>query len=238
MDLALLVKLQNVDKKIMKLESALGDIPKQVDDLKSKIITIENELSGYKDEFSQCDETKRKLEGNIQLLNVKLKKYREQVYSVTTNKEYDAISTEIEIKEKQIEDDETNVLELMEKEENLNEQIQQLEEQYIQRKTELEKKDKILKEKVTENEQELKLLTEEKQLFVEKIDKPLYSHYERIRKGRNGVALAEINKYTCEGCFATIPAQTVVEVRKMNLLLLCETCGRILVSVNKTINSE
>ena len=234
----MLVKLQNVDKKIMKLESTLGDIPKQVDALKSKIVTIENELSRYKEEFGQCNDTKRKLEGNIQLLNVKLKKYREQVYSVTTNKEYDAISTEIEIKEKEIEDDETKVLELLEKEEKLNEQIQQLEEQYIQRKTELDENEKILQDKVTENEQELKRLTEERQLFVEKIEKPLYAHYERIRKGRNGIAVAEINKYTCEGCFATIPAQTVVEVRKMNVLLLCETCGRILVSVNNTTNSK
>ena len=238
MDLALLVKLQNVDKKIMELESSIGDLPKQVEDLKTMLDALENEKSHDNEQLAQCNQTKVKLEGNIELLNDKLKKYQEQVYSVTTNKEYDAISAEIEVKENEIEKDETNVLELLEAEENLIKKIKQIEEQLEQIKSELEEKEEILSIKRKENEQELNYLLEVRESFISQIKKPIYSNYERIRKVRKGMAVAEVRNYTCDGCFATIPAQTVVEIRKMNNIIHCETCGRILVITNNVNNHE
>ena len=238
MELAFLIKLQNVDKNIMKLESSIGDLPKQVENLKLKIASIKNDLNKYNDELSQCFEKKRKLEGNIELFKMKSKKYQEQMYLVTTNKEYDAISAEIDIKEKEIEESETNILELLEKEETLGKQIQNFEEQLTNNQSEFDDNTNILAEKIKKNEQELNKLSAERKSFVEKIKKPLYYNYERIRKGSNGIAIAEIINYTCHECFATIPAQTVVEVRKMNSIILCETCGRILICANNSINSK
>jgi len=78
-------------------------------------------------------------------------------------------------------------------------------------------------------------LINQRKKIIEKINRPLLSNYERIRKGRNGTALAEVKNYTCSECFATIPAQTVVEVRKMNHLIPCESCGRILVYTNNNV---
>ena len=55
------------------------------------------------------------------------------------------------------------------------------------------------------------------------------NNYNRIRNGKNGIALSEVTSYTCGECFATIPAQTAVEVRMKSRIILCEVCGRILV---------
>lgn len=232
MDLALLINLQDVDKAIMKLESSIGDLPQQVHDLRLKVESVEEELSQQNETLNQCDTKKRKLEASIELATDKLKKYQQQMYSVTTNKEYDAISSEIEIKEKEIEETETKVLEIMEQEENLNRQIQQTEEQLRQLRADLQEKDSRLTNKIKENEQELDKLLREKKSIVEQIDKPVYANYERIRKGRSGIALVEVKNYTCLGCFATIPAQAVVEIRKNDKLIHCETCGRILYCTN------
>jgi len=238
MDLALLIDLQNIDNEIKKLESSLGDLPIQVEQLSSKLASFKDELSQKDDQLKKCSEDKRKLEGKIELLAQKLKKYREQVYSVTTNKEYDAISAEIEITEKLIEEDETNMLQLLEQEDELTKSIKHIEDLQSRLKVEFENKLELLNQKTEENKHELSTLLEQRRTFVAKIAKPIYSNYERIRKRHNGMALAAIKNYTCAGCFATIPAQTVVEVRKMDNLIHCETCGRILINMNNTINSK
>jgi len=245
MELAPLVNLQDVDKKILALEMSLGGLPQEVDSLRSDLNQLEDDIATINRHFNECQISRRKLEGDIEMLQGKLKKYQEQVYAVTTNKEYDAISTEIENTKETIENNETNLLESLEKEDELKNQLLKEDEQQQQLTVILNEKVAILNQKLKENEAELSRLQQLRKEYVQQIDKPLYANYERIRKARNGVALSEIDRYTCRECFATIPAQTVVEVRKMNSIIVCETCGRILVhtnSLNKkpvnTISSE
>ena len=61
------------------------------------------------------------------------------------------------------------------------------------------------------------------------LSRRVLSSYERIRKGRNGVAVASVDRNACGGCFTQIPPQTVVEIRRNARIILCESCGRILV---------
>ena len=56
----------------------------------------------------------------------------------------------------------------------------------------------------------------------------LLAAYERIRKGKNGLAIVPIRKRACGGCFKTLPPQKIQEVRRTDSILTCENCGRIL----------
>ena len=129
MDLTKLLALQKIDYKILDVEASIGDLPEQVDVLRSKVVTSEKELEQAKKQLEDANLDKAMTESETKSLYEKLKKYQEQVYSVTTNKEYDAISSEIESTEHSIEQNETKVLELMEIEEKLAEQTKTIEEQ-------------------------------------------------------------------------------------------------------------
>ena len=236
MDLSLVVKLQNIDYKIMDLESSIGDLPEQITNLKNKVDLVTNEISENNTKVTEYNSNKIKKEGEINSLNEKLKKYQEQVYNVTTNKEYDAISTEIENTEKAIELNETNILELLEAEDIIQTKLKEISETYDKDSIELKDKQNLLDNKTLQNKDKLITLTSERKTITEQLNYRIYATYERIRKGRNGVAVTEIKNYICRECFATIPAQTVVEVRKMDSIKLCETCGRILICANN--NSE
>ncbi|MBD3288046.1 hypothetical protein GF337_04520 [candidate division KSB1 bacterium] len=238
MELAQLVKLQEIDHQIMKLKASLGNLPEQVEMLERQLNSTKAEINILKEELDQIDAEKRKLEGEISLLGEKKKKYQEQVYSVTTNKEYDAISAEIETTKAHIEERENTLLDFLDREEKVEQNLEEKEEQINELDSSFKEKDAVLKQKKKANEEELNKLEKERTSIVSQIRKPLYSRYERIRKARGGAALSEIKNYTCQGCFATIPAQTVVEVRKMTDIILCETCGRILISKNSHVNNH
>jgi hypothetical protein len=235
MDLLKLVSLQEIDKRLMELELLKGDLPDQIENLKTRLLNSQEQLSTNRQELESVKKQNRTIEIDIRCLSDKLKKYQEQLYSVKTNKEYDAITAEIENLEKRIEEAELKGVELLEKEEKLTTDVSRFEEQLSQIEQLLNKNEFDLQQRLNQSDAEHKVLMSERSNIIPTIDRRLLSNYERIRKGKDGIALAEIENYTCNACYATIPAQTVVEARKMDKLVSCEVCGRILIVLNNHV---
>ena len=59
----------------------------------------------------------------------------------------------------------------------------------------------------------------------------LLSTYERIRKGKRGVAVVALTREACGGCFNQLPPQKAAEARRLDRIVHCENCGRIVVYV-------
>ena len=232
MDLFKLVKLQEIDKRLMELESFTGDLPQQVEKTKNRLVEIQANLSQTKNELETAKKQNRAAEIEIKSLTDKLKKHNEQLYSVKNNKEYDAITLEIENLENKITDETSKGIEAIERDEKFSREVIQSEQQLAEIKQLLNEREFELQQKLNQTATEQALLLSKRNELLPGMDRRLLANYERIRKGRNGIALAEIDNYTCNACYATIPAQTVVEVRKMERLISCEVCGRILVLVN------
>ena len=65
----------------------------------------------------------------------------------------------------------------------------------------------------------------------EPIDERLLTAYNRIRSNvHNGLAVVTVTRDACGGCFNRIPPQRQVDIRQGKKLIVCEYCGRILVS--------
>ena len=234
MDLMKLVELQEIDARLLELESFKGDLPEQVGKLRNRLSEINQDLAKTKTELENATKQKRTIESDIKTFTEKLNKYQEQIYSVKTNKEYDAITVEIETIENKIDETELSGVELLEKEETYNKEVALFEEKLSEHEKHLAKRETELKEKLDQTETEEQFLLS-KRNDIKKLVKPrIFASYERIRKGRDGIAIAVIENYNCTGCYTTLPAQMVVEVRKMERIINCEVCGRILVpNLNK-----
>ena len=236
MDLAKLVQLQKIDSKLLDLDNHKGDLPETVQRLKNSFAANTKNLADAKNKLSEAEKAKKENKNEIDELYDKLIKYQEQSYEVKTNKEYDAITIEIETTEKKIEEDESNNKELLLQVASYKEKVAELEIQLRELDAELAKKLIELDEKLSLTEDEENMLKKERDEVTNQINKTLLANYNRIRNGKNGIALSEVSNYTCSECFGTIPAQTAVEVRKMDKIILCELCGRILISTQNGVN--
>ncbi len=235
MKLAKLIDLQKIDNRLLELESFRGDLPEVVHNLKHQYQEQKDALNEKQNEREDTDKAIIKNNSENEDFNVKLNKYQEQIYSVKNNKEYDAITAEIEALEKKIDENELLAVELLEKKEKIEQEIAIIQSELKRLEQELSENEADLKEKMAQTAKEEQSLQKQRELVKSQIDRKLYYTYERIRKGKGGVALSGINNYTCNECFATIPAQTVVEVRKRDQLILCEVCGRILIPEQSNI---
>ncbi|MFQ5486627.1 MAG: zinc ribbon domain-containing protein, partial [Desulfobacterales bacterium] len=171
-------------------------------------------------------------EGEVDLLKENLEKFQNQLYSVTTNRQYDAITMQIENVNEKISEGDKNKKEFEKKEQELTEKTQQLQDKIEILEQNLQVKERELHEKIKSTEDEFQLYQQKRLELASQIKKPVLYQYERIRKVKGATTVVEINKYACGGCFSAIPPQKAVEVRHMNQLILCESCGRIMVYTN------
>ncbi len=227
--LRLLYLLQKVDSNLDDVEELKGDLPVTVRELQAQITeltTTIDEKQGFIDNFVA---ERNKADNDIKDFEEKLKKYKEQQYQVRNNKEYDAITKEIDFAEesiknltRQFEDFENRMSIAKNELEELKKRADELESTLKEKKEELAEVSKA-----TEDEEE-KYKHEREKILV-RINKEYLSRYEKIRSAR-GKAVVPVRKSSCNGCGNRIPPQHIIEIRKNDKIYLCQHCGRIVVS--------
>ena len=231
--LEFLIALQVVDKKLFYLEFSKGDLPITVAGLKKSIKKIEKKIESTKTAVEEIEKERIGTENLVELSQEKLKKYQTQLYDVTSNKEYDAITKEIETKSKEIEDGETSILEHLQTKENNQNLFDEFDQELTRLKSELKIKEKELGALIKATEKEVLKLNHQREKLVVRLKKPTLSRYERIKNAKSGVAVVPIKRDACGGCFKAIPPQKIVEVSNLEQLIQCDVCGRILVPEEK-----
>ena len=92
--------------------------------------------------------------------------------------------------------------------------------------TKKEELEKIIASTEKEEKHFNKLAAEAK----ESVDPRLLTSYTKIRHSyRNGLAVVQVERDACGGCFYAIPPQKQSEIRQHKKIMVCENCGRVLV---------
>ncbi len=224
-----LVELQKVDQALLALTQSKGDLPQKVEDLRVQLAALEQERNQKQAMVEQQREQKAGIGNDLSLLREQLKKYQKQLYQVKNNKEYDAITLEIEETESKADDLELTGLELDDQIESDEERIKDLEEKIESVQTSLEEQGKKLEALTTKTRNQEEGLNQNRERILARLNPQLINRYERIRQGRNGVAIAVLENGACSACSSKIPPQHRVEIRAMNQIYVCETCGRIII---------
>jgi len=227
--LRLLYLLQKVDSNLDDVEELKGDLPEAVRTLKEEIAELDGKAAAKQQYIDEFVATRNKADNHIKDFEEKLKRYKEQQYQVRNNKEYDAITKEIEFAEESVR--------------TLSKQFEDFENQMSVAKIELEEftgrlaeLNETLKEKADElavvsketEDEELKY-NHEREKIVARLDKDILGRYAKIRSGR-GKAVSTIRKNSCSGCGNRVPPQHIMEIRRNDRVYLCQHCGRIIVS--------
>lgn len=233
--LSTLFELQLIDDELDTLQELRGDLPIEVNSLNSQIQNIKETISVQENEKNSALETIKLNENELERLNTNLKKFKTQLYQVRNNKEYDALTKEIEHSEEKIKTLETENSELENKVQKLKNEINEVEPQLKGLTDEVKIKEEELKTIIKANEREETKLNVKRAEVAEKVRKSDYNTYTRIRKALGGKAVATINRGACTGCHNVVPPQRQIEIRTSSRLFTCESCGRLLVSPNVAV---
>ena len=228
--LSTLFELQLIDDELDTLQELRGDLPIEVNNLNFQIQSIKDSLEEKENEKEEALEKIKTNEEEIERLNTGLKKFKSQLYQVRNNKEYDALTKEIDHSEEKIKLFEDESLELENRVQTLKSEIEEVTPQLEEFLAELEVKEEELKQIIKANEREETKLTSQREEVAGKVRKSDYNTYTRIRKALGGKAVVSISRGACTGCHNVVPPQRQIEIRNSKRLFTCESCGRLLIS--------
>ena len=228
-ELKTICRIQVLDADVYAARQRLEAIPQELNELNLK----EQEGAGAMREVGQklAESAKVKKAGELDLesATAALRKLHVQLPQVKTNKEYTAMQHEIEQGKVKISEIEEKILLEMEHLDALAIQEKEFSRQHDLLKKDLDGKRKILLEQLAQMETKLTGLLTQREAVIKTLPADIASVYHRIMQGRPGTAVVPVTGSSCGGCFGNLPPQFINEIKKMEKLITCETCGRILV---------
>jgi uncharacterized protein len=228
-------QLQQHDSQIDKIRMIRGELPLEVQDLEDEIVGLETRIENYHAEIQSLDKLVAEKKQSIKDSESLIKKYEEQKMNVRNNREYDSLTKEIEFQTLEMQLAEKRIREYTDALSGKKLQIEESEAILNERKSDLEIKKSELNDIVEETEIEEKELAKRSDELQSRIEDRLLVAYQRIRKNaRNGLAIVQIERDACGGCFNKIPPQHQLDIRMHKKIIVCEYCGRILVDSDIT----
>ncbi|WP_266364427.1 zinc ribbon domain-containing protein [Tellurirhabdus rosea] len=227
-----LLKLQQIDSQLDEIKKIRGDLPEEVRDLEDDIAGFEtrinkfnNDIQSLEDEIDRNKTTKKDAE---KLIN----KYKDQQMNVRNNREYDAISKEIELQTLEIELADKKINEATFKIRSKQEEIKATQGALDERKADLKAKMQELDQITAESEEDEKKLITERDQQATHIEERLLKSYNKIRNNAlNGLAVVMVKRGACGGCFNVVPPQRQADIRDKKKIIVCEHCGRVFADV-------
>ena len=228
-----LVKLQSIDSKLDELIKVRGALPDEVMDLEDEIAGYETRIEKQNQELADLEENIENNKAAIKDAEKLIKKYEEQQMNVRNNREYDAITKEIELQNLEIQILEKRIKESYAKIEAKKEEIAASNEVHGERSKDLDSKKKELEVITKESETDEQKLLKDREKAAKQVEDRLLKSYEKVRNNmRNGLAVVPVKRGACGGCFNIVPPQKQAEIREKKKIIVCEHCGRILVDAN------
>jgi len=228
-DLELLLKLQSVDYDLGELERSKEYIPDMMDNLKKEIADTRNKLGTIKQELETSRLESKEVDLSLQQKQGKLKGLLERMMAIKTNKEYDALVSEIDKIKEDISLLETRSLELIEIIEGYEKDLEGLEEKSSTIEETNQTQMDSLQQQIDSVGSKIESKEHEREQLVRDISKRAISAYERIRRGKGGAAVVAVKKRACGACFKALPPQRIQEIKLGETIITCDSCGRMLV---------
>ena len=232
-DLESLYQVQQLDTRIFELRDRIDNHP-----LRAELQVLEEEERGLESELREAEaslqESRKKmarLESEVQALEEKTRKEEEKLYGgkVTNPKELRGLQAEVRSLGKQKDALETELLEEMERQEELKGGAEALRSRLEELQREARQKRDDLEGEVARLEEELAALEEERDGLRSGIDVDLLELYDRLLSAKQNLAVVKVLDGVCQGCRVELPGKDYDRFLKSEDVFRCTNCGRILV---------
>lgn len=223
-----LIALQEIDKEIYGCKRELRELPITLKELDLERDAASASAKKKDEELKVCQLKRKEKEIELETKENSIKKLQGQMYQVKTNNEYNALEMEIaglRADKSLLEEEIIGIFDRVEAAEKSAADAMKafdLEKKRIDgEKTNLENARKEIEAKLGEFE-------EKRKSAIPMIDKETLRRYERVLRGKDGIALVPVKGENCGGCFVHLPPQAVNEIRLKEKIIYCERCARML----------
>ncbi|MHB8420335.1 MAG: zinc ribbon domain-containing protein [Myxococcales bacterium] len=220
--------LQKVDAEILELSRSGEANPKRLAELDRELEQARSAWEVEQGKVTENEKQRRDLEAQLQAEKETIRKWEGRLSEQRTPREYSALSREIDIARKNIENIEHQIIELRQAVGELERVAAQRQQTFRERQQTVGREASEIKKKIAALEERLATLGTQREQAMQGCDKPLLGRYEIIRKKR-GLALVPVIGGTCRGCHMSLPPQLYNQLRSGQAAIeSCPSCHRLI----------
>jgi predicted nucleic acid-binding Zn-ribbon protein len=227
-DIQRLIDLQRLDTTVHDAERRVAEEPDRLRALDAQLDAARQAVSGSKERLSQCQAARREIEKDLAVHQGRLSKYRDQLMSVKTNVEYQAMQKEIEFAQTAVKGLEDRILERMLEADELGAAVKQAEGALVAAQKSVEAERGRLAAEVADLKRTIEQAALQRGEVIRALDPKVLATFELVASRRNGVAVAEARDGVCTICHVRLRPQVFNTVRRNEEIVQCDSCHRIL----------
>lgn len=226
--LSQLLTIQRLDISIRTLGHDLQQIPKKSKLIDEKVREVREPYEEAKAEKEQIETDAGEVNHTMETLDEKEKELKLKMPEIRSNEEYSALLKEMDAVKKAREDLDTKTIQDMERTEELDKVLPELEKAYLEgEKTVAEEREALGKQR-REFEEKLLAQKKERQALQSAMNTTWLEKYNHIAARRNGLAVVAVKAGTCQGCFVSVRPKLIQDLHYAEEVIFCEGCQRIL----------
>lgn len=227
-DLRIAIQLQDLDSRIRDLQNEVASLPKHIAAIEKMLESHIRRVEADKAALAANQRERKQLDVDIQSQEQKISKLKDQMLQAKTNEQYAAFKHEIDYCEAEIRKCEDSILDRMTESEPLEQSLRKAQAALDEEKRQVEAEKKVARERTAEDKRQLDELKKRRAEVVAPMTPAVNREYERLRRTRKGIAIAEVIEGRCGACNMTLRLQFFQDLRRLDQVMYCETCGRIL----------
>ena len=225
----ILREIYEKDKEIDKIKSLEEKVPRQIQEFQNILKDYKNKFEEEKKVFDAIDERRIELEKIIDEKKLNLENFNRRKKESHTNEEFIILQREIEKAGEAISKTEDELLEVYFEKDEAKKKMDEAGRIMEEKMQDFAKEEKALTKELDGSKEGLIIKEDEKKRIMARLkDENLFRKYSRIKDSR-GTGASVIEDSECTECHSTIPPQLFAEVRKGNRVIVCQSCGRILI---------
>jgi len=226
--LELVWELQKIDLELKSIKEERDRYPKEMKKLDERQNIEKERIQKEKEKIELLEKERRQKEGHLNAEQEKIKRAEGRMFEVKTNKEYQALLSEIEAIKEANSQEEEEVLQVMDEIDELRKKLSKREKEVAITLEKIEGEEKVIQGRIAQGDLALKRQTERREALSKQLDSNLFKLYNTLKEKRQGVGVVNVKNETCQGCFVNIPPQMYIDVQRNSDLIRCPNCNRIL----------
>ena len=226
--LELLWELQKIDLDLKSIKEEQDRFPKEMKKLDEKQDIEKERIQKEKEKLELLEKERKQKEKSLLLEQDKVKRAEGRLFEIKTNKEYQALLTEVDAIKEATSRAEEEILQVMDEIDELKKILLKREKEIAATLEKIEGERKEIQERMVKGDVAWKGKMKRRETLNKQIESKLFKLYNTLKEKRQGIGVVSVKHETCQGCFVNVPPQMFIEVQKNNALIRCPHCNRIL----------
>jgi uncharacterized protein len=223
-----LYEIQRIDLGIREIEKRFEAVPVRLRELEASIATSRAELTKLTEQRDINLKEAKTLESSVQAEGLKIKKWDIRLAEIRNQREYLALSREIEGGKRQNRDSEEKIVELTAQREQLDTQIEALQDKLGEAEVDCAAERERVQGVLSGAGAELGKEKTRRDALLSKVPAQLLRKYDAIRAKRFGLGLVPVEDGSCQGCNMKLPPQLYNILQRVETIEQCPSCQRLI----------